>query len=117
MAAFRRLQGREIWANHSEWIRTTRPRFGPGIRERFEMAANLGDNFKAEDEGLRDRVAERMARLLPGGHWLCLPTTAGVAPRPSLPEIILDSIRKRVLSLTCIAGLAKLPQINLPFAK
>ena len=117
MAAFRRLQGREIWAIHSEWIRTTRPRFGPGIRERFEMAANLGDNCKAEDEALRDRVAERMTRLLRGGHWLCLPTTAGVAPRPSLPETILNSIRNRVLCLTCIAGLARLPQINLPFAK
>ena len=117
MAAFRRLQGREIWAIHGEWIRTTNPRFGAGIRKRFEMAAHLGDDSKAEDEALQQRVAERMAKLLSGGRWLCLPTTVGVAPLHGLPEARLNSVRNRVLCLTCIAGLARLPQINLPLAK
>jgi len=117
MAAFRRLQGREIWAIHGEWIRTTHPRFGAGIRKRFEMAAHLGDDGKAEDEALQQRVAERMAKLLSGGRWLCLPTTVGVAPLHGLPEARLNSVRNRLLCLTCIAGLARLPQINLPLAK
>ena len=47
---------------------------------------------------------------------LCLPTTPDIAPLLNLPPTELVEFRTRALSLLCIAGLARLPQINLPLA-
>jgi amidase len=43
-----------------------------------------------------------------------LPTTPGIAPLVNLPSEAQADFRARALSLLCIAGLARLPQINLP---
>ncbi|MCP4657545.1 MAG: amidase [bacterium] len=115
--AFRRLQGREVWNHHGAWFEATRPRFGPGVRERFEAASQLAAECMAEEEALRERVKARMARLLGEGHLLLLPTTGVVAPPCRLPAAELDPIRDHVLRLTSIAGLAGLPQLNLPLAR
>ena len=33
------MQAFEVWQQHGEWVTTHRPLFGPGIKERLEMAA------------------------------------------------------------------------------
>ena len=45
---------------------------------------------------------------------MALPTTPSIAPKLDLDEQGLDAFRTRVLRLTCMAGLAGLPQINIP---
>ena len=35
------LQAWEIWQCHGAWVRENKPGFGPGIKERFEMAASI----------------------------------------------------------------------------
>ena len=35
------VQGAEIWEELGDWITTNKPQFGPGTKERFEMASKL----------------------------------------------------------------------------
>ncbi|MBI2292990.1 MAG: hypothetical protein HYU73_22245 [Betaproteobacteria bacterium] len=41
----------------------------------------------------------------------------GIAPLRNTPPAESDEFRARALSLLCIAGLARLPQVSLPLAK
>jgi amidase len=115
--AFRNLQGSEIWAEHGAWIRATNPDIAPAIRERFEWTSTITAVDAAAAQVVRGHVTERMTQLLGDDAVLCLPTTSGIAPRLNLPADELAEFRSRALSLLCIAGLARLPQINLPLGK
>jgi amidase len=114
LQAFRLLQGAEIWAEHGEWIRDTKPNLAPDIRERFEWTSTIGAAEVEASQEVRAGVTERMRTLLTDDAVLCLPTTPGIAPLLSLPASALGEFRNRALSLLCMAGLARLPQINLP---
>ena len=48
------------------------------------------------------------------GTVLVLPTAPSIAPRIDSTPDELDLYRTRVMRLTCIAGIAGLPQMNLP---
>jgi amidase len=113
---FRTLQGAEAWAEHAEWIERVKPRFGPGVKERFAWAATLTDSEVAPLKAQRERIADRMADLLRDNAVLVLPTVHTIAPLRNTPPADLDDFRSRAMSLLCIAGLARLPQISLPLA-
>jgi len=113
---FRLLQAREIWRVHGEWVTRVRPTFGPGVKERFAMAQEIATMDLREQEARRERFTERMAGLLAGGTLLVLPTAACAAPPVGLSEAELNPLRGRSLTLTSIAGLARLPQVTLPLA-
>jgi amidase len=117
MLRFRHLQAREIWAEHGAWIERERPRFGPEIQERFDWARSLPPSAAEEAAPQREALTERMAALLRGGRLLCLPTAPGIAPFLSADAENLRLHRSRVLSLTAIAALARLPQVTLPLAQ
>ena len=114
MQLFRVLQGAEIWANHGAWIREVQPAFGPGIRERFEWTATIPQAAVDRAKEKRERVATRMEAVLGEETVLCLPTAPGIAPLRNTPADELEEFRAQALSLLCIAGLARLPQVNLP---
>ena len=113
---FRKLQGAEAWAQHREWIMRVKPQFGPGVRERFEWASTITANDVAPLKVEREDIARRMAELLQDNAVLVLPTVHTIAPLRNTPIAALDEFRGRAMSLLCIAGLARLPQISLPLA-
>jgi len=113
---FRKLQGAEAWAQHRDWITRVKPQFGPGVRERFEWASTITANDVAPLKVKREDIARHMADLLQDNALLVLPTVHTIAPLCNTPTATLDEFRGRAMSLLCIAGLARLPQINLPFA-
>lgn len=114
--AFRVLQGAEFHAAHGEWIAQVKPQLGPGVRERVAWTATVSRDAVAEAQEIRLAVRRRMAELLAGDAVLVLPTVPGIAPlRGAAPES-LDDFRARAMNLLCIAGLAGLPQVNLPLA-
>lgn len=117
--AFRRIQAREVWQCHGDWIETNAPTFGPGIRERFQASRELSrsDEYAAEDASLREEIARGLQGLLGDGALLCLPSAARVAPRADASTEDLERFRDHTLKLTCIAGLGRLPQISLPLAE
>ena len=65
----------------------------------------------------REDIARRMADMLANNAVLVLPTVHAIAPLRNTPTAELDEFRGRAMSLLCIAGLARLPQISLPLAK
>jgi amidase len=112
--AFRLLQAREAWQADGPWITQHRPRLGPDVQERFDIASKVTD---AQLEGLRrlrDEVTASMAALLAGGAVLCLPSSPVPAPKRDASFETLGDVRMRTMALTCIAGLARLPQISIP---
>jgi amidase len=111
---FRVLQGDEIRDNHSAWIDRHRPHFGPGIHERFQWIRTIDAADVEKAKPLREKIAQQMDALLADNAILCLPTAPDIAPRLNTPAPELESFRARAFALLAIAGLARLPQVNLP---
>jgi amidase len=112
MMRFRRLQAREIWATHRAWIEATRPRFGPEIAARFEWAKSVFETPDGGDADAREKFTQRLDDLLRNGAVLCLPAAASIAPTLGLVGDASQAFRDRTLCLTCIANLARLPQVT-----
>jgi amidase len=115
--SFRLIQSAEAWAAHGDWITTTRPSFGPGVRERFAAAATLDPAEVEEARALRGAVRRHMASLLVPGTVLLLPSAPGVAPRRDADAGVFDALRAAALQLLCPAGHAGLPQVSLPLGR
>jgi amidase len=114
MAVFRRLQAKEIWAQHGPWIERERPRFGLEIAARFEWARGVAQQPPAGEGERRMAFAARLGTVLAEAGLLMLPSAPDIAPLRGLAGASSQSFRDRTLSLTCIAGLARLPQLSLP---
>lgn len=114
--SFRVLQAREVWTNHGDWVTQQRPQFGPGIKERFEMASQVTEAEAERAQGVRQQVEARVASILGQGAVMVIPTAPEPAPRRGLPGADLEDFRRRALSLTCVAGLCGLPQVSIPAA-
>jgi amidase len=114
---FRRLQPREIWAEHGAWIESRKPRFGPEIAERFALAKSVSATPDGDDQDFRARVAPHLDRVLGLEGVLLIPTAGTIAPRLDAGKDELVQFRDRTLTLTSIAGLGRLPQVQLPAGK
>jgi amidase len=114
--AFRRLQGREVWATHGTWVTRVAPDFSPAVRERFAMARGLFESGEgqADDEALRAGLRDDLDRMLEPGVLLCLPAAPGIAPRLDDGGPQLEAARAATLELTSIASLAGVPQLVVP---
>ena len=114
---FRIIQAGEIWQTHGDWITATQPAFGPGIKQRFEMAAGItAPEFKASND-TRLGIRQRLDAVLAEDGIVVLPTSPGPAPLKAADERALDSFRTAALELLCPAGLAGLPQVSIPTGK
>ncbi|GER22608.1 hypothetical protein NCCP1664_11050 [Zafaria cholistanensis] len=116
LKAFQAIQGREAWAAHGEWVGRHGDRLAPDVAGRFRLAAAC----TAEQEAAaRQLAAEARAavRALVGDGILVVPSAASVAPlaRDSAAGgEAIERQRQRTLLLTCLAGLAGLPAVNVP---
>lgn len=111
---FRRLQMREIWAAQGAWIEANNPKFGPEIAERFAMTRAAAATPPGDDAEFRAKVAAHLEAVLGRDGVLVIPTGATIAPPLDMSAAQLAHFRDRTLSLTCIAGLARLPQVQIP---
>ncbi|KAA6420332.1 MAG: glutamyl-tRNA(Gln) amidotransferase subunit A [Trebouxia sp. A1-2] len=107
----------EIWQELGAWITANKPQFGPGTKERFEMASKLTPEEIQTAQEKRKQISAHLQELLGKDGVLMLPTAPGPAPILNTPPAELDLFRSRLLSLTCIAGLGGLPQVSLPVVK
>lgn len=113
---FSTIQAHEAWRAHGAWIRRATPEFGPDVRERFDRAAAVTDLAAEDAIGKRETIRERLRFIVEIDGIVCLPTTPAPAPLRTAPAGELRETRGRILGLTCIAGLAGLPQVSLPVA-
>lgn len=114
---FRILQAAEVWRTFGAWVTATKPAFGPGIKARFEAAAQITAAQVSDATKLRRRIVEALDALVIPGTVLCLPTAASLPPTtdPNGPE--LDSFRARTMALISLASLSGLPGIAIPAAE
>lgn len=112
--AFRIVQAREVWRSFGEFVMRVRPKLGPGIKERMEHAANVTDTQASDAGKFASTVRNQVREILKPGTILALPTAPSIAPLVDLNGHEMELFRVRALRLTCIAGLAGLPQMNLP---
>ena len=108
------LQGREAWETHHAWIEEVKPTFGPGTAERFEFTAGIADNEVARWREWRARLTRRMNDLLDVGAVMAIPTSLCIAMYRGEPQDSQADTRRRILTMTGLAGHAGLPQINIP---
>ncbi|PKG22256.1 amidase [Niallia nealsonii] len=113
---FRVLQGNEIWQTHRDWINEENPTFGPGIKERFEMASKITEEEVEFAAKKREEIMRETKELLKEDTILIIPTSPDIAPLLNLPTADLEVKRSQTLQLCCIAGLSGLPQVNVPVA-
>jgi amidase len=109
------LAAHEAWQAHGEWITAASPRFGAAIAGRWELARQASTrNDAAEARASQARIRAEVRALLGNDTVAVLPSAASVAPLLDTSEAEIDEIRRRTLRITCIAGLAGLPQVSIP---
>jgi amidase len=112
--AFRVIQGYEVWQTFGDFITRQRPDIGPGIRERIEYSAHIGEDEVQAARRVQARAREHILQTAKPGTILALPTAPCIAPLIDGTPEEMDKFRTRVMRLTCTAGMAGLPQMNLP---
>jgi len=112
--AFRTIQGYEVWQTFGEFVTRQRPEIGPGVRERIEFSARVSKDEMQAARRVHAQAREHIFQTAQPGTIMALPTAPCVAPLIDGTPEDLDKFRTRVMRLTSTAGMAGLPQINLP---
>ncbi len=114
LAHFRNFQAFEAHRSHAAWIAARRPRFGPGIAERFAYAATVTEEQKQAAEVFREEARAKIDALLADDGVFVLPTTPFFSPRLDESAEALDAKRYQMFRLFLIASYFGLPQVSLP---
>jgi len=116
--AFRIIQAFEIQATLLPLIQSHNVNLGPGIKERFALAAQVSFADAEAAKALRTKIAERLRALATPGTLIVLPTTPTLPPKRDIPDgDAFAEFRAKTLGYTCLAGHAGLPQISIPAAE
>ena len=106
----------EGWQVHGDWIASRRPAFGPAVAARWQAASQVSDAAAAAARVEMAAIAQGVRSLLGDDGVAVLPSAASLAPLRDADPAEVDAVRLRTMALTCIAGLAGLPQVSLPLA-
>jgi amidase len=112
--AVRIIQAHEIWKVYGRFVEEKKPRFGPGVAERMQIASKVTQAEADAANVVRAAAREYIRGLIRPGTVMALPSAPCIAPKTDLSQEEMESFRVRVMRLTCIAGLAGLPQISVP---
>jgi amidase len=112
--AFRTIQGYEVWQTFGNFVTRHNPPMGPGIRERMDYSSSVTEAEVAAARKVKEQARAHILQTVQPGTILALPTAPCIAPRADSSLAEMDHFRTRVMRLTCTAGLAGLPQMNLP---
>jgi amidase len=111
---FRTIQGYEVWQTFGDFVTRNQPQLGPGIRERMEFSAKVSQSEVEAARRVHAQTRDHIRQTVGPGTILALPTAPCIAPLIDMPAAEMEHFRVRVMRLTCIAGMAGLPQVNLP---
>jgi len=116
--AFRVIQGFEIQSTLLPFVQSHNVDLGPGIKERFEMAAKISFAEVEAAREVRAEVSKRMRGIAQPGTVIAMPTTPTLPPERNIPDgASFAEFRTLTLQSTCLAGHAGLPQISIPTAE
>ena len=106
---------REAWQVHGDWISANTPAFSPAVAARFNIASGISAEAADAAVARQDRIRASVRALLGNDGVAVLPSAASVAPLLDASGAEVDQVRGRTFRITCVAGLAGLPQVSLPF--
>lgn len=106
----------EGWQTHGDWIRSHDARFAPPVAARWQFASSIGDEAATAARARQAAIRDQVRALLGSDGVAVLPSAASLAPRRDADAQAVDAVRLRTLRITCIAGLAGMPQVSLPLA-
>jgi amidase len=112
--AFRAVQAKEVWETFGAFVTQAKPKLGPGIKERMDFAATVTNEQANQSRETAAAARTHIRTRLPPGTIMALPTAPSMAPPVEATGKALELFRVRTMRLTCIAGLAGLPQISIP---
>ncbi|MCM5571022.1 amidase [Burkholderiaceae bacterium FT117] len=104
----------EGWKVHGAWIAANRPAFGAAIEGRWRAASQVSDEAAAAAGKQAAAIRSRVRALVGSDAVVVLPSAASVAPLRDADPAEVDAVRMRTMAITCIAGLAGLPQVSIP---
>ena len=110
------LGGREALEATQDWIDQVNPRFSFEVAQRYTSVKAFTDADAEAAQKAREAVRARVNSVLQEDVVLCLPTAPTPAPSVGQSLSQRQTLRRRIVSLTCIAGTTGTPQINLPLA-
>src|SRR5262245_60207630 len=113
------IQWAEIESCLGAWIAKARPEFGPEIAASFQLMSQLDRRHVPEALQRREQCFRSLQSFLGPNDLLCIPTTPALAPLKGDPPSRSSSgsgYYPRLLALTGVAGIGRLPQISLPIA-
>lgn len=114
---FRIIQGAEIWAEHGAWATKHIEQMGLGVKERFIAASNIALSELKAALQQQVEIKQCLETIFSHKRVLIVPTAANLPPLLNSTPAEFDRFRGDSFRLLCIAGLAGLPQINLPLIK
>ena len=112
--AFRVVQAKEVWETFGAFVTKAKPKLGPGIKERMDFAASVTSEQVSRSRQILAGARAHILSRLPPGTVMALPSAPSIAPPLAVTGEALEQFRVRTMRLTCIAGLAGLPQISIP---
>jgi amidase len=114
---FARLQGREIWSEHSQWISENKSYLADDVRTRLERAERVSmssDEEKAEDKAAREKYRKDFQGFYNASSILVLPVLTDLAPlRTSSADELLE-FRTKSFQLTAPSSFTGCPQLVVP---
>jgi amidase len=113
---FRPLQLNELWSTHGVWATASGRVLSQAVRERIELSRTVKPSAVAEAVVRREALTRRLTTLLGDENIIIIPTAHDLPPTRDAPVAAQVEFREKTLALTCVASLARLPQINVPVA-
>ena len=105
----------DAWQTHRDWITRVQPSFGAAVAGRWKMAAGVDADTAARATAEQARLREQIRALLGTDTVAVLPSASSAAISRTADAAAVDQIRANTFRITSIAGLAGLPQVNIPF--
>ncbi|MFN0317069.1 MAG: amidase [Burkholderiales bacterium] len=110
----RLLQSFEFGRTFRDWILINNPCFSFEVASALVNAAQISEEDIAGPRLFRTEVRARIDGLLEDRRVICLPTAPILPIRREARLNEMQEAVSRIIRLTCIAGLAGLPQVTLP---
>jgi amidase len=114
---FRCAQAEQAWTALGPWVAATNPKFGPGVKERFDAAAAMDPAKSAAGRAFRRVAQARFHALLGGGAVMIYPTSPAPAPLLASSLAEQNAVREKTMGVTAIAGFCGLPEVSIPVGK
>jgi len=114
---FRPLQLNELWSTLGAWATAPGRVLSQAVRERIELSKTVRPADVADAVVRREALTRRLTALLGNDGIAIIPTAHDLPPTRDAPVSAQVAFRETTLALTCVASLARLPQINLPVTR